>query len=157
MNDLNKAFICGRLGQDPEVRYTRGNTAVATLSVATQKTFKRNNEKVEKAEWHRVVAWGKLAEICDSYMNKGDRVLVEGEIETQKWTDNNGQDRYTTQIKAVSIQNLTPKTSRTGSNGQLHLGNESPIQDRISREKAMETGAAKATGSLAGDDDELPF
>lgn len=107
MSSLNKAMIIGRLGQDPEVRYTQSNTAVATLSIATNERFKDNTgEWKERTEWHKVVAWGRKAEICQEYLKKGSLVYVEGPIQTRKWEDREGQTRYTTEIKALTLTML---------------------------------------------------
>ncbi|MFU8812265.1 MAG: single-stranded DNA-binding protein [Balneolaceae bacterium] len=107
MSSLNKAMIIGRLGADPEVRYTQSNTAVATLSVATTEKYKdRNGELQENTEWHRVVAWGRLAEICQEYLKKGSLAYFEGPIQTREWEDKDGQKRYTTEIKALNMQML---------------------------------------------------
>jgi single-strand DNA-binding protein len=99
MADLNKAMIRGRLGADPEVRYTQSNTAVANLSIATTDSYKdKNGERQEKTEWHRVTLWGRKAEVAQEYLSKGDLVFIEGKLETRKWEDKNGNDRYTTEI-----------------------------------------------------------
>lgn len=107
MSSLNKAMIIGRLGQDPEVRYTQSNTAVATLSIATNERFKDSTgEWKERTEWHRVVAGGRTAEICQEYLKKGSQVYIEGPIQTRKWEDKDGQTRYTTEIKALVMRML---------------------------------------------------
>lgn len=111
MASLNKAMIIGNLGADPEVRYTQNNTAVAKISVATTERYKdRNGEMQESTEWHRIVAWGRLAEICQEYLKKGSLVYFEGRIETSQWEDKEGQKRYTTEIRALSMQILDSKT-----------------------------------------------
>lgn len=110
MSSLNKAMIIGRLGQDPDVRYTQSNTAVANLSIATSERYKdKQGEWKERTEWHRVVAWGRLAEICQEYLNKGSQVYIEGPIQTRKWEDKEGQTRYTTEIKALTMTMLDSK------------------------------------------------
>lgn len=115
MSSLNKAMIIGRLGQDPEVRYTQSNTAVANLSVATSERYKDNmGEWKENTEWHRVVAWGRLAEICQEYLKKGSQVYIEGPIQTRKWEDKEGQTRYTTEIKALTMKMLDSKGDSAG-------------------------------------------
>ncbi|WP_018127733.1 single-stranded DNA-binding protein [Balneola vulgaris] len=115
MSSLNKAQLIGRLGQDPEVRYTQSNTAVATLSIATSERYKDSNgEQQEKTEWHRVVAWGRLAEICQQFLTKGSLVYIEGPIQTRQWEDNQGQKRYTTEIKALQMTMLDSKGSNSG-------------------------------------------
>src|SRR5690625_3505412 len=107
MSSMNKATIIGRLGAEPEVRNTQSGTAVATLSVATSEKYKNKDGKlVEKTEWHRITAWGRLAEICQKYLKKGSLAYFEGPIETQEWEDKDGNKRYTTQIKALSMQML---------------------------------------------------
>lgn len=100
MSGLNKVQLIGRLGQDPEIRYTQASNAVANLSLATSETWKDKNtgEKQERTEWHRVVLFGKIAEIAGEYLRKGSLVYIEGKLQTQKWTDNDGIERYTTQI-----------------------------------------------------------
>lgn len=119
MSSLNKAMIIGRLGQDPEVRYTQSNTAVATLSVATTERYKdRNGELQENTEWHRVVAWGRLAEICQEYLKKGSLAYFEGPIQTREWEDKDGQKRYTTEIKALNMQMLDSRGGSDSSMGQ---------------------------------------
>lgn len=113
MGSLNKAMIIGRLGQDPEVRYTQSNTAVANLSIATSERYKDSSgEWKENTEWHRVVAWGRLAEICQEYLKKGSQVYIEGPIQTRQWEDREGQTRYTTEIKALTLTMLDSKGSR---------------------------------------------
>ena len=98
---LNKAMIIGNLGADPEIRSTGSGTRVATLSVATSRSWTdRSGQTQEKTEWHRVVAWDRLAEICERYLSKGDRVYVEGRIEYRQWEGQDGQTRYTTEIRA---------------------------------------------------------
>lgn len=110
MSSLNKAMIIGRLGQDPEVRYTQSNTAVANMSIATSERYKdKQGEWKENTEWHRVVAWGRTAEICQEYLKKGSQVYIEGPIETRQWEDKDGQTRYTTQIKALTMTMLDSK------------------------------------------------
>lgn len=112
MSSLNKAMIIGNLGQDPEVRYTQNNTAVATLSIATSERYRDSNgDTQERTEWHRVVAWGKTAEICQSYLKKGSKVYIEGPIQTRSWEDKDGQKRYTTEIKALSLVMLDSRGS----------------------------------------------
>ncbi len=97
---VNKAILIANLGRDPELRRTQDGTPVANLSVATSQSWsdKHSGERREKTEWHRVTVWGKLAEIADRYCEKGTKVYLEGAIETRKWQDQSGQDRYTTEI-----------------------------------------------------------
>lgn len=112
MSSLNKAMIIGRLGKDPDVRYTQSNTAVANMSIATSERYKDSSgEWKENTEWHRVVAWGRLAEICQEYLKKGSQVYIEGPIQTRSWEDKEGQTRYTTEIKALTMTMLDSKGS----------------------------------------------
>lgn len=113
MPSLNKATIMGHLGRDPELKNTQSGTAVCNLSVAT--SYKPRDGE-EKTEWHRVTAWGKTAENCGQYLSKGSLVYVEGRIETRKWTDKDGQDRYTTEIQAYEVKFLSGKSG--GSSGR---------------------------------------
>lgn len=104
MGSLNKAMLLGHLGRDAEVRYTSDGTAVATLSLATSETWKdKQGQKQERTEWHRVIVWGKAAEALKDWLLKGKQILVEGKIQTRKWEDKNGTERYTTEIKSDRI------------------------------------------------------
>jgi len=104
---LNKVMLIGNLGADPETRYTQDGTAVCNLRLATTEKFKnRNGEAQERTEWHRVVLWGRLGEIANQYLKKGSRVYIEGKIETRKWQDRDGNDRYTTEIRASEMKML---------------------------------------------------
>ena len=112
---INKAILIGNLGADPEIRYTQSGTQVATFNIATTERWKdQEGQMQEKTEWHRIVAWARLAEICGEYLNKGSRVYVEGRIQTQKWQDQSGNDRYTTEIVAREMKMLTPKGASGG-------------------------------------------
>ena len=97
---INKCIILGRVGNDPEVKYSASGSAIANLSVATSEQWKdkQTGEKKEQTEWHRVVIFGKLAEVAGEYLRKGSQVYIEGQLRTRKWTDSNGVDRYTTEI-----------------------------------------------------------
>lgn len=118
MSSLNKAMLIGRLGQDPEVRYTQSNTAVANFSLATNERYKdRNGEWQERTEWHRIVAWGRTAEICQEYLKKGSLVYIEGPIQTREWEDKDGQKKYTTEIKALTMQMLDSRGDQMGGGG----------------------------------------
>lgn len=103
---VNKAIILGTLGKDPDVKYTASGSAIANVSVATNESWKDKNtgENVEKTEWHRVVLFGKLAEVAAQYLKKGSQVYFEGKIQTRKWQDQSGQDRYSTEIVVDGFQ-----------------------------------------------------
>lgn len=107
---INKAIIIGHLGADPEIRYTQSGTAVATFNVATTERWKDNDgNSQEQTEWHRIVAWGKQAEICGEYLVKGSKVYIEGKIQTRSWEDKEGVKRYTTEIVMREMKMLDPK------------------------------------------------
>ena len=110
---VNKVIIIGGLGNDPDIRYTGDGKAIANLSVATSEGWKdkQTGENKEKTEWHRVVAFGKLAEIMGEYLKKGSKVYIEGKLQTRKWQDKSGNDRYTTEIVANDLQMLDSKGS----------------------------------------------
>ncbi|MCW8982679.1 MAG: single-stranded DNA-binding protein, partial [Gammaproteobacteria bacterium] len=105
---VNKVILVGNLGKDPEMRYTADSKAVANLTIATSEQWKDKNtgQNQEKTEWHRVVAFGRLAEIMGEYLKKGSQVYIEGKIQTRKWQDQQGQDRYTTEVVANDLQML---------------------------------------------------
>lgn len=110
MASLNKVMLIGNLGKDPEVRYTTANQAVASFSVATSEKFKnKSGDMEERTEWHNVVLWGKLAEIAKEYLAKGKTVYIEGRLQTRKWQDKDGRDRYTTEVVGDRMQMLGPK------------------------------------------------
>jgi single-strand DNA-binding protein len=112
---LNKVLLIGRLGRDPEVRYTTSGQPVATFSIATDESYKsKDGQKVEKTEWHRIVVWGKSAEFCGNYLTKGRLVFVEGKLETRKWQDKDGVEKYTTEIKADRVDFMDSRQSEGG-------------------------------------------
>lgn len=142
-------MIIGRLGQDPDVRYTQSNTAVANLSIATSERYKdKQGEWKETTEWHRVVAWGRTAEICQEYLKKGSQVYVEGPIQTRQWEDKDGQTRYTTEIKALTLTMLDSKGSGSGES------REAPSQP----DNAQQVSSSVDLNDNFDDiDDDLPF
>jgi len=154
MASVNKVILVGNLGRDPETRYTTGGEAVTNISIATTDTWKdKSGEKQERTEWHRVAFFGKLAEIAGEYLKKGSQVYVEGRLQTRKWQDKEGQDKYTTEIIADRMQMLG---SRSGSGG-----GDAP-------ERATSTAGASASGSSRSGgapakknvddlDDDIPF
>ncbi|MDE5832152.1 MAG: single-stranded DNA-binding protein [Desulfovibrio sp.] len=118
---LNKVMLIGRLGQDPELKYTTSGMPVTNLSVATDESYTdKEGNKVDKTEWHRVVVYQRQAENCANYLGKGSLVFVEGSLQTRKWTDQQGQDRYVTEIKAQRVQFLDRRGERGegGSRGE---------------------------------------
>ena len=113
---INKALLIGNLGADPEVRYTAGGSAVANVRLATAESWrdKDSGEQQERTEWHRVVFFGRLAEIVGEYLRKGSQVYVEGRIQTRKWQDRDGNDRYSTEIVANEMQMLGGRSDAGG-------------------------------------------
>ena len=107
---INKAILVGRLGRNPEVRYLQDGTTAVTMSLATDESWKdKNGERKKKTEWHRVVVFGKLADICAEFLNKGSLVYIEGKIQTRSWEDKDGNKRSTTEIRADAMKMLDSK------------------------------------------------
>ena len=107
MASVNKVILVGNLGSDPEVRYTPSGRAVANFSLATTERFtNKEGEKEERTEWHKIVAWARLGEICGEYLTKGSQVYIEGRLQTRSWEDREGNKRYTTEIVAQAMQML---------------------------------------------------
>ncbi|MDZ7291317.1 MAG: single-stranded DNA-binding protein [candidate division KSB1 bacterium] len=112
---LNKVMLIGHLGGDPELKYTPGGQAVATFSVATNEVYKdKEGNPQERAEWHRIVAWNRLAEVAAEYLKKGQQVYVEGRLQTRSWNDKDGVKRYITEIVANTFQFLGRKAEGAG-------------------------------------------
>lgn len=113
MAGINKVILIGNLGSDPEVRYTPSGVAVAQFNIATSEEWKDKDsgEKKERTEWHRIIAWRRLGEICGEYLSKGQQVYVEGRIQTNAWEDKEGNKRYTTEIIANTVQFLGKRES----------------------------------------------
>ncbi len=143
MASVNKVILVGRLGKDPEIRSTPGGTSVAKFSLATDDRYTdKNGEKQERTEWHNIVAWGKLAEICGQYLRKGKLIYIEGSIRTDTWDDKEtGQKRYRTDIVANQMQMLDRKGDENG--GGAYAG----------ARKTTASGAA----TQVEEDDEVPF
>jgi len=113
MSSVNKVILVGNVGKDPETRFSESGTAIANLTIATTNRFKnKQGQNQEETEWHRVVAYGKLAEIIEKYVQKGKPLYLEGRLQTRKWTDKQGVDRYTTEIVAEQMQMLGQKESK---------------------------------------------
>ncbi|MEE9207314.1 MAG: single-stranded DNA-binding protein [Gemmatimonadota bacterium] len=144
---LNKVQLIGNLGADPEIRSTGSGTRVATLSVATSRRWNdRDGQQQEKTEWHRVVAWDKLAEVCERYLKKGDRVYVEGPVEYRQWEGQDGQTKYTTEIRARELIML-------GGRGGDSFAEAGSVRSEATVAAPVPDYSSEA---LAGEDD-LPF
>lgn len=131
MSSVNKVILIGRLGRDPEIRYTTGGTAVANMSLATDESYKdKAGQAQKKTEWHRIVAWDKTAENCGKYLNKGSQVYIEGKLQTRKWQDKEKVERTTTEVVARIVTFLDSKKDREGqSSGQQQQGSGQNQQD----------------------------
>lgn len=152
---INKVTLIGNLGRDPEVRSSQNGLAIANVSIATSETWKDRvtGQTQEKTEWHRVVFFGRLAEIARDYLKKGSKVYVEGKLQTRKWTDQQGADRYTTEIVANEMQMLD---SRGGAGGSDYQSNDN--MDQYSQESSNHSSAASNAGPADSfSDDDIPF
>lgn len=131
MSGVNKVIIVGRLGQDPEVKAVGQGTTVTRLNIATSENWMgKDGQKQERTEWHRVVVWGKLAEICGKHLSKGRQVYVEGRLQTRQWEDQQGQKKYTTEIVANTVQFLgSAGGERSTENRQSGGGDDFGYQD----------------------------
>lgn len=147
---INKAIVIGNLGQAPEIRYTANGTAVANLRIATTESWKdkQTGEKREITEWHTVVLFGKTAEIAGQYLAKGRQVYIEGRLQTRKWQDKSGNDRYSTEIIANEMQMLGGAPQ--GSNGSSGQGGGSAAPP-------AGQGAQQTGGAPSFEDDDIPF
>lgn len=141
MASVNRVMLIGNLGRDPEVRYTTNGTAVANFPLATSDRWvdQASGERKERTEWHRIVVWGKQAEIAGEYLRKGRQVFVEGSLQTREWTDREGQKRYTTEVKALNFQMLGSR------------------QDDGDRAEVAETAKSTAEPGSGYDEDDIPF
>ena len=150
---VNKVILIGNLGKDPEVRYTPSGVAVANITMATSEAWKdkQSGEMQERTEWHRVVMYQRLAEIVGEYLRKGSKIYIEGRLQTRKWQDKNtGQDRYTTEIIADSMQMLDSKGGNTGASDVSY---EKPAAVA----NGPQAGAANAAPPMDNFDDDIPF
>lgn len=157
---INKVILIGNLGGDPEVKYTAGGSAVTNVTIATSENWKdkTTGENQERTEWHRVVFFGKLAEIAGEYLKKGSQVYVEGRLQTRKWQDKEGQDRYTTEIVANEMQMLGGRGGGAASGGMESnraAAGEAPAP-RAAPAPARASGG-KATAAVEDFDDDIPF
>jgi len=156
MASVNKVILVGNLGRDPETRYMPDGGAITNVSIATTEVWKdKNGEKQEKTEWHRVAFFGKLAEIAGEYLKKGSQVYVEGRLQTRKWQDKDGVDKYTTEIVANAMQMLG---SRQGMGGGPAPEREGGEREAGAARPAAGKPAAKAAGGKFDDfEDDIPF
>ncbi len=152
---INKVILIGNLGNDPEVRYMPDGGAVANLTVATSEQWKdkQSGEQQERTEWHRVVMFRRLGEIAGEYLKKGSKVYIEGKLQTRKWQDQNGNDRYTTEIVANEMQMLDSR----GSGGSSNFNQQPPPGGQSGGAKPGNPPAAGGSGGIDDFDDDIPF
>lgn len=134
---INKVILIGNLGQDPDVRYTPNGNAVANFNLATDESYTKDGQKVEKVEWHRIVIFGKIAEVAGQYLRKGSKVYIEGKLQTRKWQNKEGQDVYTTEV-VVDINGqmqMLDSKSDGGQQGQNTRTTQSPGKGPIDDEE----------------------
>ena len=149
---VNKVILIGRLGKDPETRYMTSGEAVTNCTLATSETWKdKSGEKQEKTEWHNLVFYRRLAEIAGEYLKKGSQIFVEGKLQTRKWQDKEGKDRYTTEIVVNEMTMLGGKSSGSGS---FEVVENKPA---AASGGAPAAKAAPAKGSFDNFDDDIPF
>ena len=130
-NGVNKVLILGNLGSDPEIKYTKAGDPVANISIATSESWKDKNsgDLQEKVEWHRVVMFSRLAEIAEQYLKKGSKVFVEGKLQTRKWQDQEGKDRYTTEVVAKEMTMLDSRSTSQAQDNSPKVESDKPKDD----------------------------
>ena len=155
MAGVNKAILVGNLGRDPELRHTPNGQAVVNFTLATSETWTdKSGERQERTEWHRIVVWGRTAEMCNQYLSKGRTVYVEGRIQTREWEDKEGNKRYTTEINAQNVNFIGPRTDGGGGGGGGYSGGGGGGRN----DGPMDSGAPMGGGAGSGPvDDDIPF
>lgn len=161
MASVNKVILIGNLGRDPETRYSADGAAITNITIATTDRWKDkgSGEMKEQTEWHRVAFFGRLAEIAGEYLRKGRPVYVEGRLRTRKWTDKEGQERYTTEIVAENMQMLGSRDGMGGGGGGAPGGDDdfSPAPAPAAARSGGARPAAKPATNIADMDDDIPF
>ncbi|RLA03069.1 MAG: single-stranded DNA-binding protein [Gammaproteobacteria bacterium] len=155
---INKVILVGNLGKDPEIRYSAAGAAIANITIATSDNWKdkQTGEKQERTEWHRVVFFNRLAEVVGEYLKKGSQVYVEGRLQTRKWQDKEGQDRYTTEIVASEMQMLGGRTGG-GDAGGYDQSNSYSQRPSSAPAAAPAPAAQNNDGGFDNFDDDIPF
>ncbi|AYF43532.1 MULTISPECIES: single-stranded DNA-binding protein [Halobacteriovorax] len=154
---VNKVILVGRLGQDPELKYTPSGMAVCNFSLATGESWTdKNGQKQERTEWHRVVVWGKLAELCGQYLAKGRQAYLEGQLQTRSWEDKDGNKRYTTEINARTVQFLGGNASAGQGASMGQQNNNNSFNQEPKQQDDMNQGYdISSNASFTADD--IPF
>jgi single-strand DNA-binding protein len=155
---INKVILVGNLGADPVMKYTEGGTAIANINVATSESWtdKQSGEKKEKTEWHRIVFFRRLAEIAGEYLRKGSQVYIEGKLQTRKWQDQSGADRYTTEIVGNEMQMLGGRQGASEPR-QEDLSNTRPAQPAQPNQPTQQPAQPQQDGASQYDDSDIPF
>ena len=152
---VNKVILVGNLGKDPELRYTGSGTAVCNFSLATNESYKNaEGEMVEKTEWHNLVVWSRLAEICNEYLKKGSQAYFEGSLQTRSYDDRDGNKKYTTEIKVREMMMLSGRSG--GGGGESYSDSPRPQQAQAAPAAAKASNSGSDNYTLEPDDD-LPF
>ncbi len=160
---INKVILVGNLGKDPEVRYMPSGGAVANLTIATSESWKdkTSGEQKEQTEWHRVVMFGRLGEIAGEYLKKGSQVYIEGKLQTRKWQDQQGQDKYTTEIVASELQMLGGRSGGGGGSSDFDNSSQGSSQPQYNSPKkqapATPTQSSGNNNGFDDFDDDIPF
>ena len=157
---INKVILIGNLGQDPEVKFMPNGNAVTNVTVATSESWKDKNtgEQVDKTEWHRVVFFRRLAEIAGEYLKKGSKVYIEGKLQTRKWQDQSGNDRYTTEIVANEMQMLDSRGGGGGAGGGFSKPSSNQASsNQPSGQSSNQAPATAPAGGFDDFDDDIPF
>ncbi len=156
---VNKVILVGRLGRDPETRYTGGGQAVANFSMATDESYKdKNGERQKRTEWHRITAWGKLAEICQQYLKKGTMVYIEGRIQSREWQDKEGQKRTSYDIVASVMRMLSSRAEGAAAGGGAARSGGDDIETHAApADDSYGGGGAPSGGGPEISDEDIPF
>jgi len=146
---INRVTLVGRLGRDPEMRQTGTGNPVVNFSVATNESWKdKNGEQQERTEWHKVIAWGRLAEICNEYLTKGKQVYIEGRLQTNEWEDKDGNKRYTTEVVANEMKMLGTRSEEGYTSPSEQASSHTSPSEQASKGGEMDSGLTE---------DDIPF
>jgi single-strand DNA-binding protein len=155
---VNKVILVGNLGKDPEVRYTPGGAPVANFTIATNENWTdKQGQKQERTEWHRIVVWGKTAELCGEYLSKGRQVYIEGRLQTREWTNKEGVKQYTTEVVASPVGGVVFLSGGDRGQGRgANRGGGAPADDFGAPPPGLDEGSPGG-GSAKGSEDDIPF
>jgi len=156
---MNKAMLIGNLTRDPQLRYTGKGTPVASFSLATNRSWTPadGGERVEEVEYHNIVAWSKLAEICDQLLGKGDQVFCEGRLQTREWQGDDGQDRRTTEVVIDNMILLTSRSGKAGDDSNYSGGSSSSKKSKSSKSAKSKAAPTDSVGDAEDISDDIPF